>query len=171
MAFMSSSNNNTSSNNGAVNTTHEVFSTSIQVNVAYSTNIDNLSDAVICLFFSSQPNTPQLVHEDLEQIHPNNIEEIDLRWKMAMLTLRAIRFLKKTKRKLTVNGNETISFDKSNVACYIFHKRGHFSRECRALRNQDNKHKESSSMSMHVDTSTSTALVLCDEIDGYDWSD
>nr|GEU77347.1 ribonuclease H-like domain-containing protein [Tanacetum cinerariifolium] len=44
-------------------------------------------------------------HEDLEQIHPDDMEEIDLRWQMAMLTMRARRFLKKTRRKLTVNGN------------------------------------------------------------------
>nr|GFB98132.1 hypothetical protein [Tanacetum cinerariifolium] len=44
---------------------------------------------------------------------------------------------------LTVNGNETIGFDKSNVEYYNCHKKGHFSRECTALRNQDNKHKES----------------------------
>ncbi|GKA52941.1 hypothetical protein Tco_0746256 [Tanacetum coccineum] len=64
MAFVSSSNNNTSSTNGAVNTaqvvntTHEVSTASTQVNDAYSTNIDNLSDAVICAFFASQPNSP-----------------------------------------------------------------------------------------------------------------
>nr|GFA58158.1 ribonuclease H-like domain-containing protein [Tanacetum cinerariifolium] len=85
-----------------------------------------------------QPNSPQLVHEDLEQIHPDDMEEMDLRWQIAMLTMRARRFLKKTGRKLTVNGNETIGFDKSNVKCHNCHKRGHFSRECRALRNQDN---------------------------------
>nr|GEZ79849.1 retrovirus-related Pol polyprotein from transposon TNT 1-94 [Tanacetum cinerariifolium] len=61
-----------------------------------------------------------------------------------MLTIRANFFLKKIGRKLTVNGNETISFDKSNVECYNCHKRRHFARECKALRNQDNKHKESS---------------------------
>ncbi|GJW67406.1 ribonuclease H-like domain-containing protein [Tanacetum coccineum] len=72
------------------------------------------------------------------------MEEIDLRWQMAMLTMRARRFLKNTGRKLTVNGNETIGFDKSKVECYNCHKRGHFARECRALRNQDNKNKESS---------------------------
>ncbi|GJS29610.1 ribonuclease H-like domain-containing protein [Tanacetum coccineum] len=66
---------------------------------------------------------------------------------MAMLTMRARRFLKNTGRKLTVNGNETIGFDKSKVECYNCHKRGHFARECRALRNQDNK-KESSRRSV-----------------------
>ncbi|GJT05936.1 hypothetical protein Tco_0840398 [Tanacetum coccineum] len=48
MAFVFSSNNNTSSSNEVVNDTHEVTTASTQVNTAYSTNIDNLSDAVIC---------------------------------------------------------------------------------------------------------------------------
>ncbi|GJU41671.1 ribonuclease H-like domain-containing protein, partial [Tanacetum coccineum] len=74
----------------------------------------------------------------------NDMEEMDLRWKMSMLTMRARRFLKNTGKKLTVNGNETIGFDKSKVECYNCHKREHFARECRAPRNQDNKYKESS---------------------------
>ncbi|GJV23721.1 hypothetical protein Tco_1376416 [Tanacetum coccineum] len=129
MAFVSSTNNNTSSSNKAVNAAHRVTTASTQVNTAYSTNIDNLSDAVICLFFASQPNSPQLAHEDLQQIRPDDTEKMDLRWQMAMLTMRARRFLKNTGRKLTVNGNETISFDKSKVECYNCHKRGQFARE------------------------------------------
>ncbi|GJT71434.1 ribonuclease H-like domain-containing protein [Tanacetum coccineum] len=171
MAFVSFSNNNTSSTNEAVNTAHRNSTASTQVNAANFTNIDNLSDAVICAFFASQPNSPQLVHEDLQQIHPDDMEEMDLRWQMAMLTMRARRFLKNTGRKLTVNGNETIGFDKSKVECYNCHKRGHFARECRAPRNQDNKNKESSRRSVPVETSTSTALVSCDGLGGYDWSD
>ncbi|GJT07197.1 putative ribonuclease H-like domain-containing protein [Tanacetum coccineum] len=171
MAFVSSSNNNTSNFNEAVNAAHGVTTASTQVNTAYSTNINNLSDVVICSFFASQPNSPQLAHEDLQQIHPDDIEEMDLRWQMAMLTMRARRFLKNTGRKLTVNGNETIGFDKSKVECYNCHKRGHFARECRAPRNQDNKNKESSRRSVPVETSTSTALVSCDGLGGYDWSD
>ncbi|GJX77134.1 ribonuclease H-like domain-containing protein [Tanacetum coccineum] len=150
MAFVSSLNNNTGSSNKAVNAAHGVTTASTQVNTAYSTNIDNLSDVVICSFFASQPNSPQLAHEDLQQIHPDDIEEMDLRWQMAMLTIRAMRFLKNTGRKLTVNGNETIGFDKSKVECYNCHKRGHFARECRAPRNQDNKNKESSRRSVPV---------------------
>ncbi|GKG16415.1 ribonuclease H-like domain-containing protein, partial [Tanacetum coccineum] len=63
---------------------------------------------------------------------------------MAMLMMRARRFLKNTGRKLTVNGNETIGFDKSKVECYNCHKRRHFARECRAPRNQENKNNERS---------------------------
>ncbi|GJV26176.1 hypothetical protein Tco_1378871 [Tanacetum coccineum] len=110
-------------------------------NATNSTNIDNLSDAVICAFFASQPNSPQLIHEDLQQIYPDDIEEMDLRWQMAMLTMRARRFLKNTGRKLTVNGNETIGFDKSKVK------------------------------NVPMETTTSTALVSCDSLGGYDWSD
>ncbi|GJX80830.1 hypothetical protein Tco_0328979 [Tanacetum coccineum] len=89
MAFVSSSNNNTSSTNEAVNTAHGVSTASTQVNATNSTNIDNLSDAVMCSFFASQLNSPQLIHEDLQQIHPDDMEEMDLRWQMAMLIMRA----------------------------------------------------------------------------------
>nr|GEZ14543.1 hypothetical protein [Tanacetum cinerariifolium] len=173
MAILSSIN---SSTNGVVNTaqkvktTNEVSTTSTQVNAAFSTNIDNLSDVVIYSFLASQSNSSQLVHEDLEQIYPDDMEEMDLRWQMAMFTIRVRRFLKKTKRKLTVNGNETHGFDMSKVECYNSHKRGHFARECRALRNQDNKHKESTRRNVPVETPASTALVSCDDLGGYDWS-
>ncbi|GJZ10922.1 hypothetical protein Tco_0545681 [Tanacetum coccineum] len=124
MAFMSSSNNNANITNEAVNIAHGVSTASTQVNAANFTNIDNLSDAVICSFFASQPNSPQLAHEDLQQIHLDDIENMDLRWQMAMLTMRARRFLKNTGRKLTINGNKTIGFDKSKLELYNYHKRG-----------------------------------------------
>ncbi|GJZ02896.1 ribonuclease H-like domain-containing protein [Tanacetum coccineum] len=90
---------------------------------------------------------------------------------MAMLTMRARRFLKNTGRKVTINGNETIGFDKSKVECYNGHKRGHFSKECRVPRNQDNRNKESSRRSVPVETTTSNALISYDGLGGYDWSD
>ncbi|GKB27107.1 hypothetical protein Tco_0866508, partial [Tanacetum coccineum] len=79
--------------------------------------------------------------------------------------------LKNIGRKLTVDGNETIGFDKSKVECYNFQKKRHFAKECRAPRYLDNKNKESSKRSVHVEISTSTAFVSCDGLGGYDWSD
>nr|GEX34665.1 putative ribonuclease H-like domain-containing protein [Tanacetum cinerariifolium] len=79
--------------------------------------------------------------------------------------------LKKTRRKLTVNGNETLGFDMSKVECYNCHKKRHFAKECRAPRTQNNKHKESTRKSVPVKTPASTSLVPCDGLGGYDWSD
>ncbi|GJU70226.1 ribonuclease H-like domain-containing protein [Tanacetum coccineum] len=78
-----------------------------------STTIENLSDVVIYSFFASQPSIPQLDNEDLQQIHPDDLEEMDLRWNIAMLTMRARRFLKNTGRKLDMANKERIRFDKS----------------------------------------------------------
>ncbi|GJU14219.1 hypothetical protein Tco_1136615 [Tanacetum coccineum] len=64
-----------------INTTNGVSIASTQVNVVNSTNIDNLSDAVIY-----------------------DMEEMDLRWQMAMLTIRTRRFLKNTGRKVFEEG-------------------------------------------------------------------
>ncbi|GJZ59554.1 hypothetical protein Tco_0615370, partial [Tanacetum coccineum] len=61
---------------------------------------------------------------------------------MAMLTMRAKRFLKNTGRKFSVNGTEIIGFDKSKNTRRV----------------------------VPVETTTSNALVSCDG-SGYDWSD
>ncbi|GJS30777.1 retrovirus-related pol polyprotein from transposon TNT 1-94 [Tanacetum coccineum] len=153
----------------STNTQNVAFVSS--TNAVNSTTIDNLSDAVICAFFASQPNSPQLDNEDLQQINPDDLEEIDLRWQMAMLTMKARRFLKNTRRKLTVNANETIGFDKSKVECYNCHKRGHFARECRAPRNQENRNRENTRRVVPMETTTSNALISCDGLSDYDWSD
>ncbi|GJT01156.1 hypothetical protein Tco_0822325 [Tanacetum coccineum] len=65
-----------------------------------ATTVENLSDAVIYSFFASQPSIPQLDNEDLQQIHPDDLEDMYLRWNIAMLTMRARRFLKNTRRKM-----------------------------------------------------------------------
>ncbi|GJZ93576.1 ribonuclease H-like domain-containing protein [Tanacetum coccineum] len=166
VAFVSS--NSTSSTNGAVNTAHGATTASTQATAVNSTTIDNLSDAVICAFFASQPNSPQLDNEDLQQINPDDLEEMDLRWQMAMLTIRARRFLKNTRRKLYVNGTKTIGFDKSKVECYNYHKRGHFAKECMAQRNQENRNRDNTRRVVPVEITTYNALISCDGLGGYD---
>ncbi|GJY20745.1 ribonuclease H-like domain-containing protein [Tanacetum coccineum] len=96
---------------------------------------------------------------------------MDLRWNIAMLTMRARRFLKNTGRKLDMANKERIGFDKSKVECFKCHKRGHFARECRTPRNQDNKNREPTRRTVPVEETTSNALVSQYDGFGYDWSD
>ncbi|GJX57450.1 putative ribonuclease H-like domain-containing protein [Tanacetum coccineum] len=77
MAFVSS--NSTSSPTRIVNTAQSGTTASTQITTSNSTSVDNLSDAVIYSFFESQPSIPQLDNDDLKQIHPGDLEEIDLK--------------------------------------------------------------------------------------------
>ncbi|GKD23633.1 ribonuclease H-like domain-containing protein [Tanacetum coccineum] len=168
VAFVSS--NSTSSTNGAVNIALGATTARTQATPVNSTTIDNLSDAVICASVASQPNSLQLDNEDLQQIHPNDLEEMNLRWQMAMLTMRTRRLVKNIGRKFSVTGTETIGFDKSKLECYNCHKRGHFAREYRVPRNQENRNRENTRRVVPVETTTSNALMSCDG-DCYDMSD
>nr|GEZ69368.1 hypothetical protein [Tanacetum cinerariifolium] len=79
--------------------TNEVDTTNIQVStvstpvstVSSHDNTANLSDATVYVFLANQPNGSQLVHEDLEQIHKDDLKEIDLKWQLALLSMRARR--------------------------------------------------------------------------------
>nr|GEX22566.1 ribonuclease H-like domain-containing protein [Tanacetum cinerariifolium] len=95
-------------------------------------NVDSLSNVVIYLFFTSQSTSPLLDNKDLKQIDVDDLEEMDLRWQMAMLTMRARRFLQKTGRNLGANGPTYMDFDMSKVECSNCHRKRHFARECRS---------------------------------------
>ncbi|GJU55909.1 reverse transcriptase domain-containing protein [Tanacetum coccineum] len=157
--------------NEAVKTAHGVSAANSKNNASTLLNVDSLSDAVIYSFFASQSNSSQLDNEDLKYINPDDLEEMDLKSQMAMLTMRARRFLKKTGRNLSVNGTDTIGFDKTNVECYNCHRRGHFARECREPKNQDSRNKETTRRTVPLEETTLNALVSqCDGFE-YDWSD
>ncbi|GKC95736.1 hypothetical protein Tco_1161178, partial [Tanacetum coccineum] len=49
------------------------------------------ADDVMFSFFSNQSNAPQLDNKDLEQIDADDLEEMDLKWQVAMLTIRVKR--------------------------------------------------------------------------------
>ncbi|GJT28255.1 putative ribonuclease H-like domain-containing protein [Tanacetum coccineum] len=160
-----------SSNQNSQNVAFVSSNNSGSSNQAYgsnSANTDSMSDAVIYSFFANQSNSPQLNDEDLQQIDADDLEEMDLKWQMAMLTMRARRFLNKTGRKINANGSETIGFNKSKVECYNCHKKGHFARECRAPR--ENRNREPVRRNVTVETTKTKALVAKDGL-GYDWSD
>ncbi|GKD69289.1 hypothetical protein Tco_1323379, partial [Tanacetum coccineum] len=67
------------------------------------------------LLLANQSSFPQLDHEDLEQIDEYDLKEMDLKWHVAMISMRMKKFYKKT---------------------------GHFARECRIKGNQDNRRRD-----------------------------
>nr|GEX77433.1 hypothetical protein [Tanacetum cinerariifolium] len=89
LAFVSSS--NTDSTTDSVSVATSVFDVCAKLPVSSHPNIDSLSNAVIFSFFTSQSTSPQLDNDDLKQIDVDELEEMDLRWQMAMLTMRARR--------------------------------------------------------------------------------
>nr|GEY01777.1 hypothetical protein [Tanacetum cinerariifolium] len=79
------------------------------------------------------------VHEDFEQIHEDDLEEIDLKWQLVLLSMGTKRFFQKTRKKININVSDKFGFNKSKVECYNYHKIGYFARECRGPRNQDSR--------------------------------
>nr|GEV39335.1 hypothetical protein [Tanacetum cinerariifolium] len=163
VAFVSSE--NTSSINETVNAAHDIPAAGSKEQPSAS----SYANDVIFSFFASQSNTPQLDNEDLEQIGTDDLEEMDLKWQMAMITMRVRKFIKKIGRNLNFNGKEPVGFDKIRVECYNFHRRGHFARECHAPKNQGNKSGDNKRRIVLVETPAS-ALVVQDGLGGYDWS-
>nr|GEY14630.1 ribonuclease H-like domain-containing protein [Tanacetum cinerariifolium] len=101
--------------------TNEVDTASIQVSAA-STLVStvsspdstaNLSDATVYAFLENQPNGSQLVHEDLEQIHKDDREEMDLKWQLVLLSMRARRYFQRTSKRITINESDTAGYDKT----------------------------------------------------------
>ncbi|GJR96528.1 hypothetical protein Tco_0268702 [Tanacetum coccineum] len=124
-----------SSRNMAFVSSPSISTASTQVSTA------NLSDDTVYAFLASQPNGFQLVYEDLKQIHEDDIEEMDLKWQLALLSMITRRLFQKTGRKITINRSDTVGYDKSKLECFNCHKMEHFAREYRGPRNQDNKNR------------------------------
>nr|GEW05588.1 hypothetical protein [Tanacetum cinerariifolium] len=77
IAFVSS--NNTDSINESVTAATSISAAGSKATVSTLPNVDSLSDAVIYSFFASQSNSSQLYNEDLKQIDPDDLEEMDLK--------------------------------------------------------------------------------------------
>ncbi|GJQ94344.1 hypothetical protein Tco_0005483 [Tanacetum coccineum] len=67
------------------------------------------------LLLANQSSFPQLDHEDLEQIDEYDLEEIGLKWQVAMISMRIIIFYKKTGKRLQFDAKEPVGFDKTKL--------------------------------------------------------
>nr|GEU73231.1 hypothetical protein [Tanacetum cinerariifolium] len=101
---------------------------------------------------------------NVDNLNSDDLEEIDLKWQMATVTIRARRFLQKIRRNLEANSTTSIGFDMSKVEFSNCHMRGYFARQCRSPK--DTRNKEAQRRNVPVKASTSNALVLqCDGVE------
>ncbi|GJZ89178.1 putative ribonuclease H-like domain-containing protein [Tanacetum coccineum] len=138
LAFMTAPSASSTNDVNTVNLAYEVSTVSPNINTACpQVSTANFSDNTVYAFMVENPNGSNLLQQDLEQIHEDDLEAIDLKWHLSLLSMRAKRYFQRKRKKIFINANDTIGYDKSKVECFNCHKMGHLARECRAPRNKE----------------------------------
>nr|GEU96546.1 hypothetical protein [Tanacetum cinerariifolium] len=107
--------------------------------------------------------------KDINQIDEDDMEEVDIKWNMALLSMRADKIWKKTWKKISIQGSDVAGFDKSKVECFNCHKMGHFASECRAPRSQERGRRDNYKQGSKAEEQALKVLMAIDGM-GWDWS-
>ncbi|GJS70782.1 putative ribonuclease H-like domain-containing protein [Tanacetum coccineum] len=79
---------------------------------------DSIMECVLHSFVAENEPDQDMIYEDFDQVDQLEMEELDLKWQMAMLSLRINRFEKKAGRKMNYNNQQPARFDRRKVRCY-----------------------------------------------------
>ncbi|MFS7916876.1 putative transcription factor interactor and regulator CCHC(Zn) family [Helianthus anomalus] len=96
-------------------------------------NLDIVASVINCLnaFATGKLDPPKYSMDDLDQIHPDDVDEMDITWQMAMAAFRTKNFVRRTRRNkwdgLKFTGPGKMPFE---LRCYNFHEPGHVARNC-----------------------------------------
>ncbi|GKF15099.1 hypothetical protein Tco_0056561, partial [Tanacetum coccineum] len=71
----------------------------------------NFSDNIVYAFMVKNPNGSNLLQHDLEKIHEDDLEAMDLKWQLSLLSMRAKRYFERTGKKIFINANDTAGLD------------------------------------------------------------
>nr|GEY32257.1 ribonuclease H-like domain-containing protein [Tanacetum cinerariifolium] len=118
---------------------------------------------------TASTNVPTASASDINQIDEDDMEEMDIKWNMELLSMRANKFWKRTGKKISIQGSDMAGFDKSKVECFNCHKMGHFAREYRAPRSQDRGRRDNFRQGSKAEEQALKALMAIDGV-GWDWS-
>nr|GEV04581.1 hypothetical protein [Tanacetum cinerariifolium] len=77
-----------------------------------SASVATISQDTACAYIASQSSGSQIKFKDINQIDEDDMEEMDIKWNMALLSMRADKFWKKTKKKISLQGSDVAGFDK-----------------------------------------------------------
>ncbi|KAJ0456028.1 putative transcription factor interactor and regulator CCHC(Zn) family [Helianthus annuus] len=126
----------------------------------------------------------ELAKEDYDQIDPEEMELIDIRWCLASCIRRAQRCMEITGKQSLGGSSTKLGFDKSKVTCFKCKQKGHFKRECTNSAAGGNErpfndeyyrksiyHRSKEEPKMIEDKPKSRACVVFHDDEGYDWSD
>ncbi|GJS13410.1 putative ribonuclease H-like domain-containing protein [Tanacetum coccineum] len=173
LAFMTAPSTSSTNDVNTAKPAYEVSTVSPNVNTASpQVSTASFSDNVVYAFMVENPNGSNLLQQDLEQIHEDDLEAMDLKWQLSLLSMRAKRYFQRTCKKIFINANDTVGYDKSKVECFNCHKIGYFSRECRAPRNKDGqfRYQDNTRKQGNNEDTSSKAMLAIDGV-GFDWSD
>ncbi|GJV78418.1 putative ribonuclease H-like domain-containing protein [Tanacetum coccineum] len=118
------------------------FENDVKGYTASSSNTQNVAFVSKNISSTNDVSTAYGVSNPFEQLDEFDLEEMDLKWQVAMISMRMKKFYKKTGRKLQFDAKELVGFDKTKVKCYNCHKTSHFARECRTKGNQVSRRKD-----------------------------
>ncbi|KAJ0840092.1 putative transcription factor interactor and regulator CCHC(Zn) family [Helianthus annuus] len=187
-----------SGSTSSTNRSDAKFSCNIAIDLKNAQNFDEESAKQQMVFLASvlesyeglvagKIGNTNLTKEDYDQIDPEEMELVDIRWAMASAVRRAQRFMEITGRKSIGGPSTKLGFDKSKVTCFKCKQKGHFKRECRnayvdesenpfrddyykkAIYHQ-NKSEPPRLKQAEEQREKSRALAVIYDDEGYDWS-